>query len=201
MFIVCLDLEGIITPEVWINVAKTKNVKELRITTRDEPNYDKLMRRRLEILTQHNIKLKDIQDIVKGMNLLPGAKEFMDWLQSINQVIIVSDTFIEFAMPFMKKLGYPTLLCHSLKINENGMIIDYLLRIKDMKRITVQKFREMNYKVIAVGDSYNDINMLMEADNGILFRPPEKVLKEFSQFDVATEYSELRKIISNYLGF
>ncbi|MFX1316057.1 MAG: bifunctional phosphoserine phosphatase/homoserine phosphotransferase ThrH [Promethearchaeota archaeon] len=200
MFIVCLDLEGIITPEVWINVAKTKKINELKITTRDEPDYDKLMKKRLEILIQHNITLKDIQSIIKGMNLLPGAKQFMEWLQSVNQVIIVSDTFIEFAMPFMKILGYPTLFCHSLKIDENGMISDYLLRIKDMKKITVQKFKEMNYKVIAVGDSYNDINMLMEADKGILFRPPEKVLKEFSQFMVATEYSELKKIISNYLG-
>lgn len=200
MFVVCLDLEGVFTPEVWINIAIKMGIPELKLTTRDEPDYDKLMKRRLKILKEHGITLKKIQEVIAGMELLPGAKEFLDWLRSMTQVIIVTDSYIEFAMPLIKKLGYPILLCHDLETDENNMIINYHLRIRDMKKKTVQAFKEMNYIVIAVGDSYNDMDMLIEANQGILFRPPENIIKEFPQFPMVIEYSDLKKRLSNHLG-
>lgn len=200
MFVVCLDLEGVFTPEVWINVALKMGIPELKLTTRDEPDYDKLMKRRLKILREHGITLKRIQEVIAGMELLPGAKEFLDWLRSMTQVIIVTDSYIEFAMPLIKKLGYPILLCHDLETDEDNMIINYHLRIRDMKKKTVQAFKEMNYIVIAVGDSYNDMDMLIEANQGILFRPPENIIKEFPQFSTVIEYSDLKKRLSNHLG-
>ena len=200
MFVVCLDLEGVFTPEVWINVALKMGIPELKLTTRDEPNYDKLMKRRLKILREHGITLKRIQEVIAGMELLPGAKEFLDWLRSMTQVIIVTDSYIEFAMPLIKKLGYPILLCHDLETDEDNIIINYRLRIRDMKKKTVQAFKEMNYIVIAVGDSYNDMDMLIEANQGILFRPPENIIKEFPQFPIVIEYSDLKKRLSNHLG-
>ncbi|MFX1405796.1 MAG: bifunctional phosphoserine phosphatase/homoserine phosphotransferase ThrH [Promethearchaeota archaeon] len=200
MYIACLDLEGVFTPEIWIAVAEAKGIEELKLTTRDEPDYDKLMKRRLTILKNHRISLMEIQNVISEMNLLPGAKNFMEWLHSIIEVIIVSGTYIEFAKPLMNKLGYATLLCNSLKISENGMIDDYSLRIKDMKKITVEKLKDMNYKVISIGDSYNDIAMLMEADFGILFRPPINITEEYPRFPIAYDYSELKRIISDYLG-
>lgn len=200
MFVVCLDLEGVFTPEVWINVALKMGIPELKLTTRDEPNYDKLMKRRLKILREHGITLKRIQEVIAGMELLPGAKEFLDWLRSMTQVIVVTDSYIEFAMPLIKKLGYPILLCHDLETDEDNIIINYRLRIRDMKKKTVQAFKEMNYIVIAVGDSYNDMDMLIEANQGILFRPPENIIKEFPQFSTVIEYSDLKKRLSNHLG-
>ncbi|MHA1805178.1 MAG: bifunctional phosphoserine phosphatase/homoserine phosphotransferase ThrH [Promethearchaeota archaeon] len=200
MFIICLDLEGVFTPEIWIEVSLKTKIEELKITTRDEPDYDKLMKKRLKILKEHGISLKKIQEIISEMELLPGAKEFLDWLRSKTQIIIVSDSFIEFAMPFMKKLGYPTLFCHDLETDGNGMISNYRLRLDDMKRKTVLALKKLNYEVIAIGDSYNDMGMIKEADHGILFKPPENVVKEFPQFPVTHEYSELIEILSNHLN-
>ena len=197
MFIVCLDLEGVLTPEVWINVAKKTGIYELKLTTRDISDYDVLMKKRLKILKENNITLTDIQNIISGMDLLPGAKEFLDQLRSVTQIIILSDTFIEFAhKTFMKKLGYPILLCHSLEVEkESGIIMNYKIRLKDQKRKTVEALKKLNYTVIAAGDSYNDTGMLNEADFGILFRPPENVIREFPQFPVVTEYSDFKKLI------
>ncbi|MHA1784302.1 MAG: bifunctional phosphoserine phosphatase/homoserine phosphotransferase ThrH [Candidatus Helarchaeota archaeon] len=200
MFIICLDLEGILIPEIWINVALQTGIDELKLTTRDISDYDVLMKKRLQILKEKNITLKDIQDTISKMELLEGAKEFFDWLRTVSQVIILTDSFIEFVMPFMKKLGYPTILCHNLETNSEGMIIDYKLRINNMKKKSVKAFKEMNFDVIAVGDSYNDTEMLKEAKHGILFRPPRNVIEEFSQFPIVTDYSALKQIISDYLG-
>ena len=200
MFIVCLDLEGVLTPEVWINVALKTGIDELKLTTRDVSDYDVLMKKRLKILEEHDIKLIDIQKVISKMELIPGAKEFMDWLQSVTQGIIATDSYIEFAMPLIRKLGYPTVFCHNLEVNEKGIITNYLLRIDNMKKKTVESFKEMNFKVIAVGDSYNDIGMLNAANYGILFRPPDNVIKEFPQFPVVTKYTELKEIISKYLN-
>lgn len=202
MFAICFDLEGVFTPEVWINVALKTGINELKITTRDEPNYDKLMKRRLQILNEHKITLKDIQAVINSMDLLPGAKEFLDWVRSkVPAVLILSDTFEEFGMIFMKKLGYPVLLCHKLEVDpQTNMITNYILRIDDQKRRTAEKMKELNYKVIAAGDSYNDTKMLMVADYGILFRPPQNVIKEFPQFPVVTDYEEFEKLIAKIMN-
>lgn len=200
MHIICFDLEGVFTPEVWINVSLKTGIDELKLTTRDISDYDVLMKRRLEILKEHNITLNEIKTVISEMELLPGAKDFLDWVRSIVQVIIVTDSFIEFAMLFMKKLDYPLLLCHNLETDEKGIITDYKLRINDMKRETVKAFKNMNYDVIAVGDSYNDTAMLLEAKHGILFRPPENIIKEFPQFPVVTEYAEFKKVLSKILN-
>jgi len=200
MQILLFDLEGVFTPEVWINVALSTSIDELKVTTRDEPDYNKLMKRRLKILKENNITLKDIQEIIAGMELLPGAKEFMEWVRSVAQVIVVTDSYVEFATPLLEKLGYPTCFCHNLETNGNGIITDYKLRINDMKKETVKALKQMNYDVIAAGDSYNDVAMLIEADYGILFRPPDKVAEEFPQFPVVKDYSEFKKIVANHLG-
>ncbi|MFX1326442.1 MAG: bifunctional phosphoserine phosphatase/homoserine phosphotransferase ThrH [Promethearchaeota archaeon] len=200
MDIVCLDLEGIFTPEIWEVVAATSGINQLKLTTRDIPDYDILMRERLKILEDNNISLKDIQEIISKIDLLPGALEFSNWLRSNAQVIIVTDSFIEFIQPFAEKLSYPFIFCHNLEINENGMIVNYKLRHKDMKKKTVNAFKNMNYNIIAVGDSYNDIGMLKKADYGILFKPPENVVREFPEFPVITNYSKLKTLISNHLG-
>lgn len=200
MYIICLDLEGVFTPEIWIEVSNNTQIGELKLTTRDEPNYDKLMIRRLKILKEHGITLKKIQEIISQMELLPGSREFLDWLRSITQVVIVSDSFQEFAMPFMKKLGYPMIFCHYLVTNGTGMISDYKLRINDMKKKTVEKLKELNYDVIAIGDSYNDIGMLKEAHHGILFNPPDNVIEDFPNFSVTRDYSELKSLLSNHLN-
>ncbi len=199
MKIICFDLEGVFTPEVWINVAEATDIKELRLTTRDISDYDVLMKRRIGILKENNITLTDIQNVIAKMDLLPGAKEFMDWVRSIAQVIILSDTFIEFGMHFMKKLGYPTLLCHNLELDDKGMINNYKIRIPDQKKKTVIALKKMNYEVIAAGDSYNDTAMLIEAKCGILFRPPQNVIDEFPQFPVANDYIRFKELISNSL--
>jgi len=201
MYIVCFDLEGVFTPEVWIAVSKATGIEELKLTTRDISDYDILMQNRIAILKKNNIKLKDIQDIISKMDLLPGAKEFLDYIRSIAQVVIVTDSFIDFVMPFMKKLGFPLCFCHNLEINEEGIITDYKIRISEMKKMTVLAFKKLNYEVIAAGDSYNDVSMLLEAKHGILFRPPKNVVDQFPELPVVNEYDELKDLISKYLGF
>lgn len=190
--IACLDLEGVLTPEIWINVAERTGIPELRITTRDEPDYDKLMRYRLGILDQHGLKLADIQSVIGAMRPLDGAQEFLDWLRARFQVIILSDTFEQFATPLMAQLGYPTLFCNALVIDSDGRIADYRIRIRDGKRKAVMALKLLNFDVVAAGDSYNDTTMLTEADDGILFRPPENVIREFPQFPVTRTYAELQ---------
>lgn len=199
MQIVCLDMEGVLTPEIWKYVAKSTGIDELNLTTRDISDYDVLMKKRLSILKEHNITLTDIQKVITQMDPLPGAKEFLDWLRSQTQVLILSDTFLELGGMFMEKLNYPTLLCHNLIVDSEDMIIDYKLRISDQKRKTVQALKQMNYDVIAAGDSYNDTSMLKEALKGILFRPPQNVIDEFPEFPVVTEYTEFRQIIAQIL--
>jgi phosphoserine / homoserine phosphotransferase len=191
MQIACLDLEGVLVPEIWINVAERTGIKELRATTRDIPDYDRLMRQRLRILDQHNLKLADIQSVIAGMGPLPGAHEFLNQLREKFQVIILSDTFYDFAAPLMRQLGYPTLLCHRLQIDGEGRVADYHLRMPDQKRAAVQALHQLKFRVLAAGDSYNDTAMLAEADTGILFCPPQNVIDEFPQFLVTTTYNEL----------
>jgi phosphoserine/homoserine phosphotransferase len=191
MQIACLDLEGVLVPEIWINVAERTGIKELRATTRDISDYDVLMRQRLRILDEHNLKLTDIQAVIAGLGPLPGAYDFLNALREKFQVIILSDTFYDFAAPLMKQLGYPTLLCHRLHIDDDGRVADYRLRMPDQKREAVKALHRLNFKVVAAGDSYNDTSMLAEADAGILFRPPQNVIDEFPQFPVTTSYEEL----------
>jgi len=189
----CLDLEGVLVPEIWINVAERTGIESLRLTTRDIPDYDELMTRRLGILDEHGLGLPDIQDVIAGMGPLPGARDFVEWLRERFQVVILSDTFYDFAEPLMRQLGWPTLFCHALEVESGGRIAGYRLRQPDPKRKAVQAFHGLNFRVIASGDSYNDTTMLKEADAGILFRPPENVIREFPQFPVAHEYEELRR--------
>ena len=200
MYIVCFDLEGVFTPEVWIAVSKATGIDELKLTTRDISDYDSLMQNRIAILKKNKITIKDIQEIISKMDLLPGAKEFLDYIRSVAQVVIVTDSFIDFVLPFMKKLGFPMCLCHNLEINEEGIITDYKIRISEMKKKTVLAFKKLNYEVIAAGDSYNDVSMLLEAKHGILFRPPKNVVEQFPELPVVNEYDELKDIISEYLG-
>ena len=192
MEIACLDLEGVLIPEVWINFAERTGIESLRPTTRDVPDYDKLMKQRLAILAEKKLGIRDIQEVIAGMEPFPGAQETLAWLRERFQVVILSDTFYEFAEPFMRKLGWPTLLCHRLEIDDRGMIRDYKIRQPDPKRASVKAFASLRYRTIATGDSYNDTSMLAEADAGILFRPPQNVIDEFPQFPVAREYAELR---------
>lgn len=192
MEIACLDLEGVLVPEIWISFAERTGIEELRLTTRDVPDYDALMTRRLSILEENDLGLSDIQKVIGGMSPLPGAREFLDWLRERAQVVILSDTFYQFAAPLMRQLGWPTLFCHRLEIGEGGRVSNYHLRQKDGKRQAVRAFHQLNFRVIAAGDSYNDTTMLSEADAGILFRPPDNVIEEFPQFPVARDYDELR---------
>ena len=196
MYIVCSDLEGVFVPEIWINVAKQTAIEELKLTTRDISDYNVLMKGRLEILRKHNLSLPDIQKVISGLIPLPGAVEFIDWLRSKLQLIIVSDTFVEFADPLIKQLGRPTLLCHNLTTDKDGIITDYNLRQKDAKYKVVEALHGLNYKVIAIGDSYNDIAMLRKADMGILYNPPQNVIDEHGDLTVVQSYSELMEIIS-----
>jgi phosphoserine/homoserine phosphotransferase len=200
MYIVCFDLEGVFTPEVWIAVSKATRIEELKLTTRDISDYDVLMKNRIAILKQNKITINQIRDIISNMDLLPGAREFLDDLRTMVQVVIVTDSFNEFVMPFMKKLGYPTCFCHNLEIDNTGIITDYKIRINEMKKNTVIALRRLNYEVIAAGDSYNDVSMLLEAKHGILFRPPEKVVEQFPEIPVVNEYNELKGLITKYLG-
>ncbi len=200
MHIVCSDLEGVLVPEVWINVAEKTGIKELRLTTRDISDYDVLMQKRLAILHENGLKLKDITDVIGMMEPLEGAREFLEWLKSSTQIIIVSDTFVQFAGPLMKKLGWPTLFCNSLTIASDGSIAGYNIRQKDGKRHAVLSLKSLCYSVIGVGDSYNDITMLKEADTGVLFRPPDNVKDEFPEFPVSYTYDELKNIIQDRLS-
>ncbi|RTL55737.1 MAG: bifunctional phosphoserine phosphatase/homoserine phosphotransferase ThrH [Rhodocyclaceae bacterium] len=192
MQLVCLDLEGVLVPEIWIEFAQRTGIPELRRTTRDEPDYDKLMKYRLDILASKKLGLPDIQKVIAEMGPMPGAKAFLDDLRQKFQVIILSDTFYEFAMPLMQQLGMPTLFCHKLEADANGILVNYHLRMPNQKKEAVQRFKEINFKVIAAGDSYNDTAMLGEAHAGILFHPPENVIREFPQFPVTMNYTELR---------
>src|SRR5258706_11117011 len=189
-------MEGVLTPEIWIAVAEKTGIKELRRTTRDEPDYDKLMRGRLGILDQHGLKLSDIQQVIGSLRPLDGGKEFLDELRSMVQVIILSDTFEQFATPFLRQLGWPTLLCHRLVV-ENDRITDYQLRVLEQKQRSVAAFKLLNYNVIAAGDSFNDTAMLIEAHVGFLFRAPDNVKKQFPQFPALDSYGELVRHIQH----
>jgi len=190
--IVCLDLEGVLIPEIWIEFSKLTRIAELARTTRDEPDYDKLMRGRLDILARSKLGLPDIQKVIDGMRPFPGAREFLDGLRARFQVVILSDTFNQFAQPLMRQLGWPTLFCHALEVGTGDRITGYALRIDDGKRRAVTALRALNFRVVAAGDSYNDTTMLAAADAGILFRPPQNVIDDFPQFPVTRTYDELR---------
>jgi len=200
MKIICADMEGIFTPEIWIQVSKKTGIDELKLTTRDISDYDVLMKKRLGILAANGLKLKDITDVIETMDPLEGAIEFLDWMRSRTQVIVVSDTYVEFAKPLLKKLGWPTLFCNSLTIAPDGAIADYNLRQKDGKRKTVLSLQQLKYEIIAVGDSYNDITMLKEADAGILFRPPENVKNEYPELPATYDYEELKIVMEKMLS-
>lgn len=193
MEIACLDLEGVLIPEIWINFAEKTGIEALKATTRDEPDYDVLMRQRLNILEQHGYGLPDIQAVISELSPMEGALEFLNWLRERFQVVILSDTFYEFGMPFMKQLGYPTLLCHKLETDAAGKVVNYKLRQANPKRQAVIGFHSMYYRTIAAGDSYNDTTMLAEADAGILFKAPANVIAEFPQFPAVHEYEDLKK--------
>ena len=197
MLVGCLDLEGNLVPEIWINVAEHTGINALRRTTRDEPDYDRLMSYRLGILDDHNITIDDITTAIESMDPLDGAIEFLDTLERRWPTIILSDTFTQFAKPMLAKLGHHTLLCHTLVIDDTGRIEDWRIRTEDQKSKTVEALREMNYQVIAVGDSYNDTTMLSAASVGVLFRPPDNVVSEFPQFPMATEYAGLMAAIES----
>ena len=192
MEIACLDLEGVLVPEVWIAVAKRTGIDDLLVTTREIPDYDELMTRRLEVLADNEVTIDLLNEVVDGLGPLEGARDFLDWLRERMQVIILSDTFYEFAEPLMRQLGYPTIFCHSFTIAESGRIEAYNLRMPDQKREAVRRFRELNFRTIAAGDSYYDTTMLSEADRGILFRAPDNVIAEFPQYPVARDYDQLR---------
>jgi phosphoserine/homoserine phosphotransferase len=189
----CLDLEGVLVPEIWIAFAEQTGIEKLRLTTRDIPDYDKLMRGRLKILDEHKLKLADIQKVIREINPLEGAKDFLAWLKSEFQVIILSDTFYQFAGPLMAQLDYPTLFCNELVVAGDGRIADYRLRQADGKTKAVTALQSMKFQVIAAGDSYNDTGMLKQANAGIFFRPPESITKEFPQFPVTHQYDEMKQ--------
>ena len=189
--IVTLDVEGVLIPEIWIAAAERSGIDELRRTTRDEPDYDVLMRGRLDLLAEHGLTMSDMVEVIASLTPLDGAREFLDELRSRTQVILLSDTFEEFARPFMAQLGWPTVLCHRLEVDEEDRISDYRLRQPDQKRRAVQALHGLNYRVLAAGDSYNDTTMLAEADHGFLFRAPQNVIEQFPQFPALTEYDEL----------
>ena len=193
MELACLDLEGVLIPEIWIAFAEETGIEELKATTRDIPDYDVLMKQRLRILDEHGLKLPQIQETISRLSPLPGAQEFVDWLRERFQLIILSDTFYEFAAPLMAQLGNPTLFCHKLEVDETGRITDYTLRQRDPKRQSVRAFQLLNYRVIAAGDSYNDTTMLGQAEQGILFHAPQNVIDEFSQFPAVHNYEDLKK--------
>ena len=200
MDVVCLDLEGVLVPEIWIAFAEKTGIDELRATTRDIPDYDELMQGRLAHLAAHDLKLGDIQAVISQLAPLPGAREFLDDLRTAYQVIILSDTFYEFSRPLMAQLGWPTLFCHKLEIDTEGRVVGYRLRQPDQKRKSVRALKQLNYRVIAAGDSYNDTAMLAEADVGFLFRAPDNVKREFPGFTSTDDYSELRRLIDTAAG-
>lgn len=193
MEIACLDLEGVLVPEIWIEFAKVTGIEELKATTRDIPDYDVLMKQRIRILEEHKLGLKEIQNVIATLKPLEGAVEFINWLRERFQVIILSDTFYEFSQPLMRQLGFPTLLCHRLNVDERGMVVGYTLRQRDPKRQSVLALKTLYYRVIAAGDSYNDTTMLGEADQGILFHAPQNVIEQFPQFPAVHTFEDLKK--------
>jgi len=199
MHIVCCDLEGVWVPEIWINVSKKTGIDALKLTTRDIKDYDELMKYRLEILDKHNLRLKDIQDVISTIRPLDGALEMLRWIKSVTPLVIVSDTFTEFAKPILSQLDYPLLFCHSLEVDSNNRIIGYKLRQKNPKRQVIKALKSLNYTVIAFGDSYNDISMLQEADKAFLYTPPDNVKKDYPQFPVAMNYKDMREMLMKLL--
>ena len=199
MYIVCSDLEGVFVPEIWINVSIKTGIEELKLTTRDISDYDILMKGRLDLLKKHDLKLHDIQEVISHLKPLPGATDFVDWIRSVTQLIIVSDTFIEFANPLLTQLGSPTLLCHHLTTDKDNNITGYNLRQENAKYKVVEALQSLNYKVIAIGDSYNDISMLRKADHGILFNPPGNVIAENSDLMIVNSFNDLKKNISQII--
>ena len=199
MWVVCADLEGVFVPEVWINVARVTGIEKLRLTTRDIKDYDELMKYRLRVLDENNLKLTDIQNVIATLRPLDGAFDFVKWLREVTRFVIVSDTFIEFAQPLMDQLENPLLLCHSLEIDESGRVVNYKLRQPDPKRKTVEAFQSLKYNVLAFGDSYNDISMLKAADIGILFCPPDNVVADYPEFPIARTIPELKVLIEKYI--
>ncbi len=200
MKILAADVEGVFLPEIWINVAKKTKIKELELTTRDISDYDKLMTGRLAILKENNLKLRDIKDVIASMEPLKGALDTLNWIRKLSQIILLSDTFEEFAKPLLAKLNFPTLFCNSLTIDKDGNIIDYNIRIKNQKKQAVKVLKQINYHVIAFGDSYNDIDMIKEADYGFFFQPPDPVKKDFPDIPVIKNYHELKIKISSLLN-
>jgi phosphoserine/homoserine phosphotransferase len=201
MHIVCSDLEGVFVPEIWVNVSNHTGIDELKLTTRDISDYNVLMKRRLELLKKYGLTLRDVQNVISLLKPLPGALEFIDWLRSKTQLIVVSDTFSEFADPLMRQLGRPTLFCHHLTTDREGNITDYNLRQENGKKHVVEALQSLNYKVIAIGDSYNDVSMLKSADYGILYNPPQSVADENNDLQVVKTYASLKRIISQLLNF
>jgi phosphoserine / homoserine phosphotransferase len=199
MYIVCSDLEGVFVPEIWVNISLQTGIEELKLTTRDISDYNVLMKRRLELLNEHGLTLQDIQKVISLLKPLPGALEFVDWLRARSQLILVSDTFIEFADPLIKQLGRPTLFCHHLTVDTSGNITDYNLRQKDAKMKVVAALQNLNYKVIAIGDSYNDISMLRKAELGILFTPPQNVAEEHKDLLIIKSFDVLKETISQVI--
>ena len=200
MKIICADMEGIFTPEIWIRVAKKTGIEELKLTTRDISDYDVLMKKRLGILAENGLKLKDITDVIETMEPLEGALDFLNWVREQTQIIVVSDTYVEFAQPLLRKLGWPTLFCNTLTIAPDGSIAGYNLRQQDGKRKTVQSLKRLKYHILAVGDSYNDITMLKEADAGVLFKPPENVRSEYPELPATYNYDELKGVMGPLLA-
>jgi phosphoserine/homoserine phosphotransferase len=201
MHIVCSDLEGVFVPEIWVNVSNHTGIDELKLTTRDISDYNVLMKRRLELLKKYGLTLRDVQNVISLLKPLPGALEFIDWLRSKTQLIVVSDTFSEFADPLMRQLGRPTLFCHHLTTDREGNITDYNMRQENGKKHVVEALQSLNYKVIAIGDSYNDVSMLKSADYGILYNPPQSVADENNDLQVVKTYASLKRIISQLLNF
>jgi phosphoserine/homoserine phosphotransferase len=199
MYIICCDLEGVLVPEVWINVARWTGIDELKLTTRDINDYNALMIRRLEILKQHGITIKDIQKVISLLELMPGALDFVNWLHGKAQLIVVSDTFREFADPLLEKMGWPVLFCHHLTIDRDGNITDFNLRQSDAKKKVVEAMQNLNFKVIAIGDSYNDVSMLRKAEYGILYQPPQNVIDDHGDLKVVNSYSQLKNTISGLI--
>jgi phosphoserine/homoserine phosphotransferase len=200
MKILVADLEGVFLPEIWINVAKKTGIEELKLTTRDISDYDVLMTKRLSILDEHNLTLKDIQDVIASLDPLDGAKQMLDWIRKQAQIIILSDTFEEFAGPLMEKLGFPALLCHNLTVDATDRITGYNLRIDNQKARAVKALQGLNYHVIAFGDSYNDTGMILAADQGFFFKPPESITKDFPDIPITRSYDELKVMLSNLLA-
>jgi phosphoserine/homoserine phosphotransferase len=199
MYLVCSDLEGVLVPEVWINVARFTGIEELKLTTRDISDYNALMTRRLKILKQHGITIRDIQKVISLLELMPGALDFIDWLHGRVQMVVVSDTFREFGDPLLEKMGWPLLFCHHLTIDKDGNIIDFNLRQNDAKKKVVEAMQDLNFKVIAIGDSYNDISMLRQAEVGILYKPPQNVIDDNKDIRYVNSYSQLKHIVAEVI--